>query len=236
MKICGVSDLHGILVPIPTCDVLCIAGDVVELTVQRDSADSIVWWETKFVKWINELPCKKVIIVPGNHDFLFERLLNEPGLQEFYNKMSELTNDKVKFLIDELYEYEGIKFYGCPWIAPIHWQSWAFEDLGSQHEYDEYVCPYEKIQDCDILITHENPNYNEKLEHCCFGKYQHHFFGHWHDGISYGHLNQHNCSILTDNYMLRERLKIVMIDVEPILTEEVKQELHILTTEIKQAA
>ena len=38
--------------------------------------------------------------------------------------------------------------------APIHWQTWAFED--TQHEYDEYVCPYEKIPNCDILITHEN--------------------------------------------------------------------------------
>ena len=64
----------------------------------------------------------------------------------------------------------------------------------------------------DILITHENPNYNEKLEYYCFGKYKHHFFGHWHDGISYGHLNQYNCSILTDSYLERERPKIVTIE------------------------
>lgn len=93
--------------------------------------------------------------------------------QDFKIKMSALTNDKVVFLVDELYEYEGITFYGTPWIAPIHWQTWAFEDI--QNEYDEYICPYEKIQNCDILITHENPNYNEKLEHYCFGKYKHHF-------------------------------------------------------------
>lgn len=37
-------------------------------------------------------------------------------------------------------------------------------------------------------------------------------FGHWHDGISYGHLNQHNCSILTDSYLERERPKIVTIE------------------------
>ena len=43
-------------------------------------------------------------------------------------------------------------------------------------------------------------------------KYKHHFFGHWHDGISYGHLNQYNCSILTDSYLERERPKIVTIE------------------------
>ena len=150
------------------------------------------------------------------HYFMFDwtctitDIVEDLSWQDFKIKMSTLTNDKVVFLVDELYEYEGITFYGTPWIAPIHWQTWAFEDI--QNEYDEYICPYEKIQNCDILITHENPNYNEKLEHYCFGKYKHHFFGHWHDGISYGHLNQYNCSILTDSYLERERPKIVTIE------------------------
>lgn len=214
MKICAISDLHGILPSVPECDVLCIAGDVVDLLVQRSSDKSDAWWSTAFITWADKLSCKKIFVVPGNHDIyieqLYDGLIKDTTLQEFKDKISLLTNDKVVFLIDELYEYEGIKFYGTPWIAPIHWQTWAFED--TQHEYDEYVCPYEKIPNCDILITHENPNYNEKLENYCFGKYKHHFFGHWHNGISYGHLNQHNCSILTDSYMIRERLKIVTID------------------------
>jgi len=49
------------------------------------------------------------------------------------------------------------------------------------------------------------------------------FFGHWHDGISYGHLNQYNCSILTDSYLERERPKIVTIDIssDESITKEV---------------
>ena len=216
MKICAISDLHGILPSIPECDVLCIAGDVVDLIVQRSSDESDAWWSTAFITWANKLSCEKIFVVPGNHDIYIEQLYNglikDTTLQEFKDKISLLTNDKVVFLIDELYEYKGVTFYGTPWIAPIpiHWQTWAFED--TQYEYDEYICPYENIPNCDILITHENPNYNEKLENYCFGKYKHHFFGHWHNGISYGHLNQHNCSILNDSYMIRERLKIVTID------------------------
>lgn len=230
MKICAISDLHGILPSIPECDVLCIAGDIIDLTVQRSSDKSDAWWSTAFITWANKLSCEKIFVVPGNHDIYIEQLYNglikDITLQEFKDKISLLTNSKVVFLIDELYEYKGVTFYGTPWIASIYWQTWAFED--TQHEYDEYICPYEKIPNCDILITHENPNYNEKLENYCFGKYKHHFFGHWHDGISYGHLNQYNCSILTDSYMIRERLKIVTIDfdVETIKhkTEEENEE------------
>ena len=200
MKICAVSDLHGNLIDVPECDVLCIAGDFVDLATQRNIEASKEWIEEKFVPWVNNLPCKKVIATAGNHDFIFDED------REYKNTLAKLTNDKFKLLIDELYEYDSVKFYGSPWIAPMLFQKWAFE---SPYPVDD---PFENIPKCDILITHENPNYNEKLEFGCFGKYKHHFFGHWHDGISYGHLNQHNCSILTDRYMLRERLKIVTID------------------------
>lgn len=133
MKICAISDLHGNLPTIPECDVLCIAGDVVELVVQRDSDESDKWWSVTFVNWVDKLPCKKVIVVPGNHDIYIERLYDsldkDITLQQFKDKISLLTNDKVVFLIDELYEYKGVTFYGTPWIAPIHWQTWALKIL-----------------------------------------------------------------------------------------------------------
>lgn len=201
MKICAISDIHGNLIDIPKCDVLCIAGDMVDLATQRNIELSKKWLKDKFVPWINGLDCGKVIATAGNHDFVFE------DDTTFKDELATLTNDKFKLLIDEEYTYDGVTFYGTPWIEPIRFQKWAFEDYGIVDN------PFEKIPKCDILITHENPNYNERLEYNCFGKYKHHFFGHWHDGISYGHLNQYNCSILTDNYMPRERLKIVTITV-----------------------
>ena len=68
MKICAISDIHGNLINIPECDVLCIAGDVVNLLAQRDNEESDKFWSITFVNWVDKLPCKKVIVVPGNHD------------------------------------------------------------------------------------------------------------------------------------------------------------------------
>lgn len=202
MRICGVSDLHGNLdFKLPKCDVLCICGDIVELSVQRDLEESRKWFIDTFFPWVESLPCEKVIITPGNHDFFLENMYE--GEQPDFD-----VPDKLKILIDELYVYKDVRFYGTPWINPIHWQKWAFE----LSAYEE--CPYKNIPECNILLTHENPNYNEVLEYYCFGKYMHHFFGHWHDGISYGYLNQHNCSILTDSYSERKNLKIVTVDLD----------------------
>lgn len=209
MKICSISDIHGNLIEIPKCDVLCIAGDIVPVSIQRDYTNSEDWWYTDFCNWIKTLDCKKVIFTPGNHDFLIEQKFNNELLDEFRNKLSELTGDKVELLLDNSFTYENITFYGTPWIEPMVFQKWAFYDLNDK----ELPSHFESIPKCDILITHENPNYNEKLEYYSFGKYKHHFFGHWHDGISYGYLNQHNCSILTDHYIVRDRLKIVTVEI-----------------------
>ena len=68
MRICAISDIHGHLINIPECDVLCIAGDIVNLLAQRSNEESDKFWSITFVNWVDKLPCKKVIVVPGNHD------------------------------------------------------------------------------------------------------------------------------------------------------------------------
>ena len=70
MKICGISDIHGDLsVKIQPCDVLCICGDIVPLEVQVNSKKSKRWLKELFIPWCSKQPCKKVLVVGGNHDF-----------------------------------------------------------------------------------------------------------------------------------------------------------------------
>lgn len=211
MLLCGVSDIHGDLnINIPECDVLCICGDVINLNDQRDIPASKKWWETRFIKWVESLPCKKVIVVPGNHDMHIERMYTECW-GWFKDRMRLLTNKKLEFLIDESFYYEDIHFYGTPWIEPISFQEgrWAFE----HPEGDEY---YAKIPKCDVLITHDNPYKNNKLSHYCWNKCDYHLFGHWHNGEDDSIRGKFNCSILDDMYNRKKKFKCVIIDIKPM--------------------
>ena len=73
-KICAISDIHGHLPEIPECDILCICGDIIPLYIQREFAQSIAWLSGPFQKWALEAPCKHVVMIWGNHDFIGERL------------------------------------------------------------------------------------------------------------------------------------------------------------------
>lgn len=70
MKIVCISDLHGFLYKpedVPECDVVCICGDIVPLDYQGDDVASIAWFCLEFVPWTDQLRCKKVIFIAGNH-------------------------------------------------------------------------------------------------------------------------------------------------------------------------
>lgn len=213
MKIAAISDIHGNLYPnIPECDILCICGDIVPLNIQRDLVASKQWFKQRFLNWVNEIKCEYVLVVPGNHDFYLSN-----AYEYNYDDIVELegmSDCKIRILIDKHFVYNGMTFYGTPWINPISSRvSWAFE-LGSK-DYSEPINTYEIPENTDILLTHDNPNYNETLRECVnkVDNLKAHFFGHWHDGISYGDLNQYNCSLLNDNYNFRDYKHIVCIEI-----------------------
>ena len=149
MKICGISDIHGDLsVKIQPCDVLCICGDIVPLEVQVNSKKSKRWLKELFIPWCSKQPCKNVLVVGGNHDFF---LWHHP-LQ-----MKEMVKEeeKIEYLLNEGYEFEGVKFFGTPLCKEFGY--WAF-----MYPYDEQDRILDKAleewgKNIDVLLTHDSP-------------------------------------------------------------------------------
>ena len=217
MKICGISDLHGYLPDnIPTCDVLCISGDIIPLQIQRKSFASIRWWLRDFCNWVCRLPCNKVIFTAGNHDIVLERLYKSNLFYKFIALLEQYSNDKAILLINERYTYKGINFYGFPYIRPIPFQEgkWAFEDdykgINSPSVYDTIP-----KTDIDVLITHDTPFKNNCLDKIAENlPYTTIFYGHWHDGASDEFQEQYNCSIRDDEYDIKKDFEIPVVEVE----------------------
>ena len=149
MKICGISDIHGDLsVKIQPCDVLCICGDIVPLEIQVNSKKSKRWLKELFIPWCSKQPCKKVLVVGGNHDFF---LWHHP------QQMKEMVKEeeKIEYLLNEGYEFEGVKFFGTPLCKEFG--HWAF-----MYPYEEQDKILEKAleewgKNIDVLLTHDSP-------------------------------------------------------------------------------
>lgn len=219
MKICGISDIHGEFIEIPKCDVLCICGDIVGLNDQRSMDASRHWWYNRFTSWVNRLPCEKVIITPGNHDFFLEDAYKKGYLKELKQDLFVRTNGKLVILINEEYVYNGLKFYGCPFINPIEFQEgrWAFEDDYQGLSKLMECCYYSIPEDTNVLLTHDNPYRNFVLGACLdektFTNDLYHLYGHWHSSPSHEENRAYNCSILDDMYNRKKKYKPVIIEV-----------------------
>ena len=72
LKIVAISDIHGLLPELPECDVVCCAGDISPLEYQSDQTQMVSWFCLEFLPWVEKLPCKKFIMIGGNHDFFFQ--------------------------------------------------------------------------------------------------------------------------------------------------------------------
>lgn len=97
-----------------------------------------------FCDWFGSLPHTHKIMIPGNHDFLFEKE---------YEKAKSITDSRgINLLIDSGIEIEGIKFWGSPITPWFH--NWAFNRFrGSSIEHHWNKIP----ENIDVLITHGPP-------------------------------------------------------------------------------
>lgn len=146
MKLVAISDLHGQFPEIPSdpFDVLCICGDIFPLRMQTNIPQCESWLKKTFIPWCQDLPCKYVLVVAGNHDFFFER--------ELYSDITHIfIGTKIRYLENDSFEFGDITFYGTPYCHQFG--LWAFM------REDEYLSKiFETIpENVNVLLTHDAP-------------------------------------------------------------------------------
>ena len=139
MRIIAISDTHTyhdevVLPEYEEGDILVHAGDI----TSRGEVTTVC----EFGEWADKLPYEHILVIPGNHDFCFERTETCKSLTEF------LTNHGVTLLLDSEVTIDGIKFYGSPWQPEFY--DWAFNvPRGKLYKKWNNI-----PDDTDVLITH----------------------------------------------------------------------------------
>ncbi|MBK9152704.1 MAG: metallophosphatase domain-containing protein [Chloracidobacterium sp.] len=178
-----ISDTHNFheQIVVPDGDVLMHSGDA---TVKGTDIEVI-----EFLRWFSQLPHKRKIFVPGNHDWLFETDTRHARLL--------LADSNIIYLQDSSVEIDGLKIYGSPWQPRFF--EWAFNlNRGPELAEKWKLIP----EDIDILITHGPPfgildlvprkgwdentgceELRKRVEQIAeFGRLKLHVFGHIHCG------------------------------------------------------
>ena len=135
MRLIGIADTHNKhhQIAIPDGDILIHAGDCTDGGTRNETDD--------FLEWFSSQPHQYKILVPGNHDFYFEKPENLENIPS-----------NIHLLIDKGIKIEGIKFWGSPVTPGL--SNWAFNrERGEQIKQHWNLIPH----DTDILITHTPP-------------------------------------------------------------------------------
>lgn len=149
IHVCAISDLHGYLPEIKPCELLLICGDIVPLEYQGNSNKTNKWFNKTFRDWTEQIDCKKILFIAGNHELRVENHTDK------YKTLFPEHN-KATYLKDSEYIYEGsdgksYSIYGTPWCQVFG--NWAFMAVDSELEERYSEIP----ENLDILITHDAP-------------------------------------------------------------------------------
>lgn len=138
-----ISDTHTYHdhVVVPPGDILVHAGDF----CGRGTPYEV----SRFLDWMEGLPHKLKLVVPGNHDICVYE-------DEFVR--SEFKKSGVILLIDEEHTdmRSGLTFYGVPWTPDFYPENWVFQ-------YSQAGCTPEELWNkvpagTDIIISHGPPH------------------------------------------------------------------------------
>lgn len=156
MTIGAISDIHGILHHITIeqhMDVLCIAGDFSPLKLQRaithkDGKRGTMkdWIANDFLPWLKELPADRIIVVPGNHDFVTQCDWFEDWMNETIEQQG--LQGRIHYLCNKAITLYGVRFWGCPYSDLPNW-AWP------AHSPEDYT----PKEDVDVLIVHAAPQW-----------------------------------------------------------------------------
>ena len=138
MLIYAFSDTHNNheKVKAPKCDILIHAGDA----TNRGSPQELY----SFLNWFSKQDAKYKVLVPGNHDWGFEK---NPEQYKY-----DCAERGITLLNDEMAELDGLKIWGSP-IQPF-FCNWAFNRWPGpdiQKHWD--LIP----KGMDIVVTHGPP-------------------------------------------------------------------------------
>lgn len=143
MKIITISDTHNQHLQIPikylenkdgSIDTIIHAGDMSGHGYKNEIQP--------FLSWYNDLPFNNKILIPGNHDFFFEKAKPE-DIKELLDIYPNIT-----YLQDSGIEIDGINFWGSG-VTPFFYD-WAFNRRDADIKPHWDMIPL----DTHILITH----------------------------------------------------------------------------------
>lgn len=135
MIICATSDTHGELPRIPPCDLFIHAGD---FNHRSEIIEQMVYMNGPFLEWFEKIPAKKKVLVPGNHDFIFEEA---PHL--LHKKIMDCT------LIDQSTTFENLHIFGTPWTP--WFLDWSYNSPKEEPRKTEFL-----THKCDIIPINTN--------------------------------------------------------------------------------
>jgi Icc-related predicted phosphoesterase len=143
MRIAAISDLHGSLPEITSCDLLLIAGDVAPFDPDTFE-EQYIWFDEVFRDWLNRIPATSVIMVAGNHDYYLFRIPEQlpQGL-------------RCQYIVDEVIIADNpdggsIRIYGSPWISGLPGMAFNLNESALEQRFLE-------VPRVDIMLTHMPP-------------------------------------------------------------------------------
>lgn len=149
MKLVCLSDTHGKFPApkdLPEGDVLLLAGDILSnfhWDREKDAQAQLI--ELRALDGLlRQTSYRKILMIAGNHDFVFERLPRSVVLEGL---------QRITYLEGESIEIDGLKFHGHPWQPEFF--NWAFNVKRKSDRMRELVARIPA--DTDVLISHGPP-------------------------------------------------------------------------------